>query len=126
MLARPYEALDRDMPLRASVGIAFYRDGETVGDLLRNADLAMYRAKRSGKGGFEIFEPSMHTAAVRRLELKRDLGRALSNGELELHYQPIVELASGRTVSLEGLVRWAHPQRGLICRRLVPLAERLD
>jgi diguanylate cyclase (GGDEF)-like protein/PAS domain S-box-containing protein len=123
VLARPYEALDRDLPLRASVGIAFYRDGESVGDLLRNADLAMYRAKRGGKGGFEIFEPSMHAAAVRRLELKRDLGRALSNGELELHYQPIVELASGRTVSLEGLVRWAHPQRGLISPvDFVPLA----
>jgi diguanylate cyclase (GGDEF)-like protein/PAS domain S-box-containing protein len=82
--------------------------------LLRYADVAMYRAKTAGRGRYELFDPGMHESAVERLRLETDLRRALERGELRLFYQPIVDLATGRTSGLEALLRWEHPERGLL------------
>jgi PAS domain S-box-containing protein len=87
-------------------------------------DVAMYMAKEAGKGRYQVFEPAMHDTALRRLELKADLQRAVDNGEFVLHYQPVIELATGRIEGLEALVRWQHPTRGLIAPLdFIPLAE---
>jgi predicted signal transduction protein with EAL and GGDEF domain len=109
----PFAVADREIVLGASLGIASSdRAGETAGDLLRNADVAMYRAKRNGKGQVVLFEPSMQTAVRERLELEADVRGAVERGELALVYQPIVALASGRIVGAEALLRWDHPVRG--------------
>ncbi len=98
--------------------------GTTPDDLLRHADLAMYTAKARGKGRIEFFEPRMHQAVVQRLELKADLREAIAAGQFELHYQPIVDLRGGRLVGLEALVRWRHPERGLVApAEFIPAAE---
>jgi Amt family ammonium transporter len=90
----------------------------------RNADVAMYRAKEAGKGRFERFSDHMQTHALERLELKADLRRAIEGGELELDYQPIVDLADMTTTSVEALVRWRHPERGRVRPdEFIPLAE---
>jgi diguanylate cyclase (GGDEF)-like protein len=122
-LGEPFTVLGREVFVSASIGIAYGRNDAE--NLLRNADVAMYRAKRSGEGGaYAIFEPSMHAAVVERLDIEADLRRAIERDELVLHYQPIVELASGRVVGLEALVRWAHPRRGLVMPfEFIPLAE---
>jgi diguanylate cyclase (GGDEF)-like protein/PAS domain S-box-containing protein len=99
----------------ASIGIARpHAECEGADEILRNADVAMYTAKGAGKGRYQFFEPSMHTAVVDRLELENDLRRALTAGELELHYQPLVQLDSERVVGAEALLRWAHARRGLL------------
>ncbi|HEU0053141.1 MAG TPA: EAL domain-containing protein, partial [Longimicrobium sp.] len=82
--------------------------------LLRYADVAMYRAKAGGRGRHEVFDPEMHESALERLHLETDLRKALERGELRLFYQPIVDLADGRTAGLEALLRWEHPERGLL------------
>ena len=93
-------------------------------ELLRLADLAMYRAKQQGKGRVAVFDPSMAERAWQRLELEGELRRALDDGELHLLYQPIVDLRTGRIASLEALVRWAHPVRGMVApESFIPLAE---
>ena len=79
---------------------------------MRNADVAMYMAKEKGKGRYQMFEPAMHDTALRRLELKADLQRALEHGEFILHYQPVIELDTGRISGVEALIRWIHPERG--------------
>jgi diguanylate cyclase (GGDEF)-like protein/PAS domain S-box-containing protein len=112
---RPLPVAGREVALTASLGIASSERGsETAGDLLRNADVAMYRAKREGKGRVVLFEASMHAAIRERLDLEADLRGAVGRGELRLVYQPIVSLASGRTVGAEALLRWNHPTRGLL------------
>ena len=99
----------------ASIGISVDVDGtSSVEELLHNADIAMYAAKRAGKARFEFFEPAMHVAALERLDLEADLRRAVAAQEFVLHYQPILSLASERIVGLEALVRWAHPTRGVL------------
>ncbi len=104
-----------DVNVRASIGVAAGRPGvDTAGDLLRNADLAMYSAKARGKGRVVVFESSMHEAVMARAQLSADLERAIAVREFVLVYQPIVEIASGRMVGVEALVRWEHPERGLI------------
>jgi diguanylate cyclase (GGDEF)-like protein len=95
-----------------------------VDALLRDADLAMYRAKASGKGRYVFFEPNMHAEAVTRLELEADLRAALARGEFRLVYQPIVTLDTGTVMSVEALVRWEHPLRGVVGPAdFIPLAE---
>ena len=121
-LERPFDVEGREVFLGACVGIsAGITDGE---DLLRDADLAMYRAKEHGRNRYEAFAPEMHTAMVDRLDLEVDLKRAIPGGELELHYQPIFSLDSGAIAGMEALVRWNHPTRGLVPpARFIPLAE---
>jgi diguanylate cyclase (GGDEF)-like protein len=122
-LGEPFNVLGREVFVSASIGIAYGQDDAQ--SLLRNADVAMYRAKRSGEAGaYATFEPSMHAAVVERLEMEADLRRAIERNELVLHYQPIVELATGRVAGLEALLRWAHPRRGLVMPfEFIPLAE---
>ncbi|HXK10781.1 MAG TPA: EAL domain-containing protein [Vicinamibacteria bacterium] len=108
----PFAVAGREIVLGASLGIASSEPGETAGDLLRNADVAMYRAKRSGKGQVVRFEAGMQAAVRERLELEGDLRGAVERGELALVYQPIVALATGRVVGAEALLRWDHPRRG--------------
>jgi diguanylate cyclase (GGDEF)-like protein/PAS domain S-box-containing protein len=132
---RILEALDGPFDLegkvvfcRASIGIATAdQDHDAPGgaeELLRNADVAMYMAKESGKNRYQIFEPAMHDTALKRLELKADLQRALDNGEFVLHYQPVIQLETGNISGLEALLRWQHPERGLIPPLdFIPLAE---
>ena len=121
----PFVLHGREMPVHASVGIASASSGAATADeLLSNADVAMYSAKASGKRRFATYEPKMHTRVRRRHELAGALEHALEGGEIEVHFQPIVALASGRTVGIEALVRWQHPSRGLLLPgSFLPLAE---
>ncbi|HEX6921090.1 MAG TPA: EAL domain-containing protein [Actinomycetes bacterium] len=111
---------------RASLGIALAAGdrSERAADLLRDADLAMYTAKRAGGGAYRFFEPGMRREAVDRLELKADLEHALDRGQLSLQFQPVVALGEGRVVGAEALLRWRHPTRGPVPpAEFVPLAE---
>jgi EAL domain-containing protein (putative c-di-GMP-specific phosphodiesterase class I) len=123
-IAAPLTIAGTQINPRASIGITFGTSGQTSGELLRNADVAMYQAKRTGGGRYEVYDPHMHEAALARLELKADLERAFRADELDLAYQPIVDLATGATKGLEALLRWTHPVRGPISpSEFVPLAE---
>jgi diguanylate cyclase (GGDEF)-like protein/PAS domain S-box-containing protein len=109
----------------ASIGIAFSAtDCHQPDEMLRDADLAMYRAKADGGARWEVFRAGMHSAALQRLELEHDLRAAIDAGELTLAYQPIVELATGRIFCIEALLRWNHPSGGIIEPDIfVPIAE---
>jgi diguanylate cyclase len=108
----------------ASIGIAYGAQGESVDSLLRDADVAMYLAKNHGKGRWEVYRPGMRQNVVDRFELRSDLLHALGRDELFLHYQPIVEVETGRIGGIEALVRWRHPTRGRIePSRFIGLAE---
>ena len=124
-LRQPFIINDRELHVRGSMGIArMDPDVDGVDQLLRNADLAMYRAKAAGQGGYERYDPGMHTQLVERMQLEADLRRALDDGELFLHYQPTLDLASGQIVGAEALCRWNHPTRGLVPpTEFIPLAE---
>jgi diguanylate cyclase (GGDEF)-like protein len=112
-MSSDFEVAGRPVTVRASVGVAAGRPGVgTAGDLLRDADVAMYSAKAQGKGRLVIFEPAMHAAVVTRANLQTDLERAIESDELLLEYQPIFEIGTGRTIAVEALVRWDHPERG--------------
>jgi len=87
---------------------------ENAESILRDADIAMYKAKQSGKGKYAIFDPIMHSQAVERLQMENDLRNALENNQFILNYQPVVNLKSGSIEGLEALIRWQHPQKGLI------------
>ncbi len=121
-LEAPFELRDREFYVSVSIGIAAGKDDAET--LLRDADLAMYRAKSRGKGRYAVFEPGMHTAIVERLELEVDLKRALEREELAVVYQPIFSLVSGSVTGVEALVRWHHPTRGIVMpESFIPLAE---
>jgi diguanylate cyclase (GGDEF)-like protein/PAS domain S-box-containing protein len=125
-LSKPIRLRDKAVVVSASIGIAVVEPGQTMSseELLRNADIAMYMAKGSGKNRYEIFEPSMHVAVVQRLETEADLARAVAEQEFVLHYQPIVALDSQRITGVEALVRWEHPERGMIPPNdFIPIAE---
>jgi diguanylate cyclase (GGDEF)-like protein len=121
----PFVIQGREVFVSASVGIVVGRGrGE---ELLRNADVAMYRAKTEGKGRHALFEPSMRAEVLERIELESDLGLAVQRGELVVHYQPLVGLSDGRLAAFEALVRWRHPTRGMLPpASFVPLAEETD
>ncbi len=125
VLANDFRLDGHEITVGASVGIAVNVCGEESADqLLRNADLAMYRAKAEQKQAFVVFEEQMHDAAVARLSAENDLRRAVTRGELVLHYQPIVDLASMRVTGAEALIRWRHPSRGLLPpQEFIGLAE---
>ena len=124
-LREPFVVEGQELHVRASVGIAVRDpDVEGAGQLLRNADLAMYRAKATGEGSFERYDPDMHADVVERLQLGADLRRALEADELTLHYQPAFSLASGRIMGVEALIRWHHAGRGAVPpSQFIPLAE---
>jgi diguanylate cyclase (GGDEF)-like protein/PAS domain S-box-containing protein len=132
--ARILRALDMPVEIdgkhvfpRASVGICLVGeelDTPEAEELLRNADVAMYMAKRDSKGSYRVFEPTMHERVVERLELRSDLQHALTQDQLELHYQPVVRLAGRDILGVEALVRWNHPNRGTIPPiQFIPVAE---
>jgi len=123
-LQRPFTLAGREVFIGASIGIAMDAPGTDSGQLLRNADIAMYTAKRRGRGRHEIFQPAMHQAAMERMELEADLRKALELRQLTLEYQPIVALGSGDLTGVEALVRWRHPDRGPVPpSTFIPLAE---
>src|SRR5262249_28583303 len=124
-LATPVEVTGATLQLRASVGISHALSGEVTSDEpLRNADFAMQWAKGLGKARHEVYDASLHARSLDRLELRSDLQRGLREGELVLHYQPTVCLASGEVIGFEALVRWQHPTRGLLMPGdFIPLAE---
>jgi diguanylate cyclase (GGDEF)-like protein/PAS domain S-box-containing protein len=128
-LEGPFYLEGKEVFVRGSIGIASAHDSRASGpegaeELLRNADVAMYMAKEAGKGRYQVFEPAMHDTALKRLELKADLQRAVDNREFILHYQPVIELQSGEIEGFEALLRWQHPQRGVVAPLdFIPLAE---
>lgn len=113
-LEAQFRVRGHDLAVSASVGVALSGPGSRADDLLRDADVAMYRAKNRGKARWEIGGEGMHVTAARLLEVESGLRAALAKAELELHYQPVIELASGKVVAVEALLRWRHPQRGLL------------
>jgi diguanylate cyclase (GGDEF)-like protein/PAS domain S-box-containing protein len=127
-LLEPLRLDQKEIVVRSSLGISVV-EGESPADadeLIRNADAAMYIAKRDGKGGYRLFEPAMHEGVLARLELRADLQRAMVSDQLELHYQPLVHLEDGSVSGLEALLRWRHPERGLVGPdEFVPLAEEM-
>jgi diguanylate cyclase (GGDEF)-like protein/PAS domain S-box-containing protein len=124
-LRAPFDLDGRDTFISASLGIALGRAGSTEpGELLRDAEIALYRAKADLTTRHALFEPGMSAAVTERLDLENDLRRAVERDELRLHYQPLVDLATGRIVGLEALARWQHPTRGLVPPlSFIPLAE---
>ncbi len=121
----PIQLDETEVFVRTSIGIAIVRGGKssTPADLLRNADVAMYIAKRDGKGGYRVFEESMHAEALERLELRADLQRAIDSDQFELAYQPVVRLGDMVVSGVEALLRWRHPTRGVIApTQFIPAA----
>jgi diguanylate cyclase (GGDEF)-like protein/PAS domain S-box-containing protein len=124
-LHQPFGLNGRTIPIKASLGAAVGRPGvDNAEELLRNADVAMYAAKAGGKDRYELFHPDMHEDMLQRLELEAELRHVADRDQLVLHYQPIVELVSGRITRVEALVRWDHPTKGLLAPpAFIPLAE---
>ena len=124
-LTAPFLLGDQEVFMSTSIGIASSLTGySSADDILRDADIAMYRAKAQGKGRCQLFDPAMQRQAMARLQLETDLRHAIARAELRLPYQPIVSLDGGTTVGFEALLRWDHPQRGTVFpMELIPLAE---
>ena len=124
-LAAPVVVAGTPHPIGASIGISLGNSVSATADaLMRDADIAMYVAKGKGKGRFTVFEADAHEAVVRGLELRGDVDTAIRDHQFELHYQPVIHLASGATVGVEALVRWRHPTRGLLPpAEFIPLVE---
>jgi diguanylate cyclase (GGDEF)-like protein/PAS domain S-box-containing protein len=122
---QPYQCLGHSLSSDASIGIALApQDGTDLDQLIKNADLAMYGAKFDGRRTYRFFEPEMDAAAKARLALEQDLRQALSHGGFEIHYQPLVDLGSDQVTGCEALVRWRHPERGMISpATFIPVAE---
>ena len=126
-LGQPISVAGHEIFPSCSVGIAICEDAhENPEELLNEAEIAMYRAKRGGKGKVELFEPGMRAEADTHLKLEADLRRAVERKELEIYYQPIMSLADGRVAGFEALIRWNHPKDGLMSpAEFVPLAEEI-
>jgi diguanylate cyclase (GGDEF)-like protein len=123
-LARPLILREREHFVSASIGISIGTGAEDPEALIRDADSALYRAKEHGRGGYEIFDEVMRSRVVERMQTENDLRRALQRDELLLHYQPVIRLDDGTIASMEALLRWDHPERGLIGpRTFIPVAE---
>jgi diguanylate cyclase (GGDEF)-like protein/PAS domain S-box-containing protein len=125
--AAPYVLTDVQLHVNASIGVSLYpNDGDDIETLLRNTDTAMYRAKERGGNGFQLYTPEMSVRAIERMELENALHRAVERGEFQLYYQPKVDLKSGQIVGAEALIRWFHPELGLVLpNRFIPLAEEI-
>lgn len=124
-LAAPCRIDEFNLHTMASFGISLFPDdGEAVEVLMKNADTAMYHAKAIGKNGYQFFATAMNVAATERLALESDLRQALAEGHLCLHFQPQIDVPSGRVVGMEALARWPHPERGMIPPdKFIPIAE---
>lgn len=115
IFTRPFDLDERQITVSASIGVAMGADGyESAGEMLRDAETAMYRAKEGGKARYMLFDPKMHTRVLTRLQLEIELREAIEKNQLRMHYQPLVEIASGRIVGFEALMRWAHPELDLV------------
>ncbi|MHB1531335.1 putative bifunctional diguanylate cyclase/phosphodiesterase [Acidithiobacillus sp.] len=124
-LALPQRIDQHDLHIGVSIGISIYpNDGQDAETLLKSADTAMYHAKESGRNNYKFFEQDMNTRAVQRQSIEACLRRALERQEFVLHYQPIIHLLSGAIVGVEALIRWQHPEQGLLLpAQFVPIAE---
>ena len=127
VVSEPYDIDSQQVVIGASVGIAVGpNDGRSPEHIIRNADLALYRAKGDGRGTYRFFEPEMDAEMQARRELEGDLRKALAAGEFELHYQPVVDLASNKISGFEALIRWHHPAKGMVPpNTFIPLAEEI-
>ena len=124
-LRQPVALAGYDLTVLASVGVAVSTPGMTTAGLLRDADIAMYEAKRAGKSQIKIFDPAMRLTATRHLEFRSDLGSAIERDQLRLVFQPMIDLKTHRVVGAESLLRWEHPTRGSIApSEFIPIAER--
>lgn len=125
VVREPFRVSGRDVFIGASVGVATSRDAAENSDvLLKNADIAIYRAKKDGPGKVVLYEPYMHAEALNYLSLRGDLQRALNEGEFRLQYQPLVRLHSGEPAGVEALIRWHNPARGVVSPLdFIPIAE---
>lgn len=124
VLEQPFSVAGRELFVTASVGIKYSGDDEQPEDILRDADTAMYSAKALGKAQYQVFNARMHMHALTLLQIESDLRRAIEREEFQVNYQPIVSLESGRIRGFEALVRWRHPERGLISPSdFIPIAE---
>jgi diguanylate cyclase (GGDEF)-like protein len=123
-LARPFIVREREHFVSASIGISMGGGTEEPGALIRDADSALYRAKDHGRGGYEIFDEVMRSRVIEHMQTENDLRRAIQREEFAVHYQPVVRLADGTIESMEALLRWDHPERGLIGPlAFIPVAE---
>lgn len=124
-LRSEFKIAELQLSISLSIGVSIYPDdGETAVQLLRNADMAMYRAKDSGRNQFQYYEAEMNVKAVQRMQLESELRNAIAKGQLSLHYQPKVNVASGAVVGMEALLRWFHPQLGAVSpAQFIPVAE---
>jgi diguanylate cyclase (GGDEF)-like protein/PAS domain S-box-containing protein len=124
-IRQPYDCLGHHLTTDASIGVAMApQDGTDIDQLIKNADLAMYGAKADGRRTYRFFESSMDARAKARLTLERDLRQALVDGGFEIHYQPLVDLKSNAVTGCEALLRWRHPERGMISPAdFIPVAE---
>ncbi|OOV92872.1 putative bifunctional diguanylate cyclase/phosphodiesterase [Pseudomonas sp. MF4836] len=126
LISRVFRVADHDLQISASIGIAVYPgNGQNAQELLMNADAAMYHAKGAGKNGYSFFDASMNTNARRQLQLLQDLRNALDQQQFSLHYQPKFDAVNGLPVGAEALLRWNHPQQGLLLPdKFIELAEK--
>ncbi len=123
-LARPFILREREHFVSASIGISIGGGSEAPESLIRDADSALYRAKEHGRGGYEIFDEVMRSRVIEHMQVENDLRRAIQREELELHYQPVVKLGDGSIVAMEALLRWNHPDRGMVGPlAFIPVAE---
>jgi diguanylate cyclase (GGDEF)-like protein/PAS domain S-box-containing protein len=124
-IRQPYQCLGHHLSTDASIGIALApQDGTELDQLVKHADLAMYAAKAEGRRVRRFFEPAMDARANARLTMEQDLRQALADGAFELHYQPLLDLASGEVAGCEALLRWRHPERGMVSpAEFIPVAE---
>jgi len=125
VLQAPFDLDGHVVHISASIGIAVYpSDGDSIEELLRHADIAMYQVKAQGKNGHSFYHASMQDMSHQKIALEQSLRKALENNELEMYYQPQVDMASGRIIGAEGLMRWNHPTRGLLSAgEFLPFAE---
>ncbi|QJE00378.1 EAL domain-containing protein [Massilia forsythiae] len=124
-LQQPFDLDGHEVHISASIGIAIYPGhGESIDELLRHADIAMYQVKGQGKNGHAFYDPSMQDVSHQKIALEQSLRKALEHGELEMYYQPQIDAISGRIVGAEALMRWNHPTRGMVSPgEFLPFAE---
>jgi diguanylate cyclase (GGDEF)-like protein len=127
LLGRPYDIEGHRLLIGASIGAALApRDGKSADDLLKNADMALYQAKADGRGTWRLFEPEMDRKAQARRSLEMDLRQAVAGGGFQLHYQPLFNLRTNRISTCEALLRWPHPERGMVSpAEFIPVAEEM-